>query len=147
MVAESEDLTSARRHLREVESGFRSIDAEFHLDEGLALLEIIAADGSPKEQNIANTIGTTYLDRFAARIVESLSALDVPEPHLKHLMRMSQILSRCRFAPSCATDLRSLAGDIAGRYIDALFEGYTKDEKDREIRRLMKKLEKEDEAR
>jgi hypothetical protein len=142
VVDESEDLASARRHLREVESAFRSVDAEFHLDEGLALLEMIAADGTSTEQGVASSIGTTYLDRFAARIVESLAAHDVPEPHLKHLMRMSQILSRCRFAASSATDLRSLTGDIAGRYIDALFEGYTKEEKDREIRRLMKQLEK-----
>jgi hypothetical protein len=139
---ETEDLTSARRHLREVESAFPSIDAEFHLDEGLALLELIAADGNPKEQGIAESIGTTYLDRFAARIVAALSAPDVPEPHLKHLMRMSQILGRCRFAASSGADLRALTGDIAGRYIDALFEGYTKEEKDREIRRLMKKLDK-----
>jgi hypothetical protein len=154
VASESARLTAARRHLRRVELAFEAADAERELQASLDLLEVIVAAEDPArdrssnnskralqtERETAARLGVTYVDRFAARIGTALEARDVPEPRLKHFLRLSQLLARSEFADRSATDLAALTVTIAERFLDALFEGYSPEEKEREIRRLTAQL-------
>lgn len=154
MARESVQLNTARRHLRHAEAAFDAADAERDLEAGLGLLESIVAADDPSgrrsssaskrnvqpEHETAARLGVTYIDRFAARIDAALEARDVPEPQLKHLLRLCQPMARSEFADRAATDLAALTAAVAERLLDALFEGYSPEEKERELRRLTTQL-------
>ncbi|MCZ6641813.1 MAG: hypothetical protein O7F71_09585, partial [Gammaproteobacteria bacterium] len=61
-----------------------------------------------------------------------------PEPMLKHLMKLTQLLSTFSFGKD--VDVPALTAVIARRYIDSVFEGYSEADKNRAIQGLMDKL-------
>jgi len=130
---ESESLRSARQHLRAVEAAFTSPEAALQLESGLDLLEATA--GSDEWQTAAS-LGRTYTERFASLIAARIEARDVPEPELKHLLKISRILGRSTFADAGRVDIPALTIDVANRFIDAMFEGYPPEEKQRELERI-----------
>ena len=129
MLGEPAELAAARRHLAAVESDFLSLDAEFHLTEGLDSLEMLA--GETSEAAPARRIGATYLSRFRQRLWDELAAGDIAEPTLKLLLSLSRVLDGSAFTAQC--DVSSPTGAIADRLVDALLEGYPDDERERLI--------------
>jgi hypothetical protein len=140
MTRESDDLITARRCLDEGEAAFPSDEALYALDEGLGLLAGIIAERDGRERTVARNAGLSCVNRLAGRIEQTLAARDVPEPDLKRLMRGAQVLAGSAFAADANADLAALTVAAAGRYLDALFEGYPPEEKAREIERLTQRL-------
>lgn len=141
MTTAADRLSAARRHLRSAELELAAEAAQVHAEEGLALLESICEDGSGEQRRVARNLGTTYVNSLAAGIVAASRPRDVPQPTLKHLMRMSQILHRSAFAANATHDLAALTGSLADRYIDALLEGYSPAEKQQLLEKLRASLE------
>jgi len=137
MISESRQLTEARRRLFSVEQHLLSGDAELHLEEGLLLLEEISR-GKTREKTIATNLGTTYAAKLKAAIERALSPKDVPQPALRHLMRLSEVLGASRFVSGL--DVDSLTAIIGRRFIDSAFEGYSAEEKQLAIDRLLARM-------
>ena len=137
MIDESTELSQAREHLHTVDQSLSEPDADFHLEEGFYLLENII-ERKASEATVATNLGETYFAKLLTSIERLLEPRDVPEPTLKHLMKLTQILGSSSFGQG--VDMPSLIATIAGRYIDSVFEGYTPKDKNRAIAKLMDKL-------
>ena len=122
---ESNELRLARQHLADVERDLLAPDAELKADEGLLLLEELAADGA--EHAVASNLGRRSMAVFTGQIRAALEAADIPEEALKRLLRLSQVLGDSAFAEG--TDVTVLTGEVAERYVNALLEGYTESER------------------
>jgi len=137
MTAESAELGQAREHLHAIDQSLGSADARFHLEEGFNLLEdLIVRKAS--DAGVATNLGETYFAKLTASIQRALEQRDVPEPMLKHLMKLTQTLSSFSFGKD--VDIPALTAVIARRYIDSVFEGYSRADKNRAIQGLMEKL-------
>ncbi len=137
MIAESAELGQAREHLHAIDQSLGSADARFHLEEGFNLLEdLIVRKAS--DAGVATNLGETYFAKLTASIQRALEQRDVPEPMLKHLMKLTQTLSSFSFGKD--VDIPALTAVIARRYIDSVFEGYSRADKNRAIQGLMEKL-------
>ncbi|MCZ6618371.1 MAG: hypothetical protein O7E57_09585 [Gammaproteobacteria bacterium] len=137
MIDEPAKLSKAREHLHLVEQTLVSPDAEFHLEEGFYLLEDII-EHKAGDAAVATTLGETYFTKLLAFIREELEPRDVPEPRLKHLMKLTQVLGNSSFGKD--VDVPALTAKVARRYIDSVFEGYSPADKKRAIKGLMVKL-------
>ncbi len=137
MIDESAQLSRAREHLHAVDQALASPVADFHLEEGFYLLEDIIV-GNARDAAVATHLGETYFVKLLASIQQALEPRDVPEPMLKHLMKLSQTLGSSSFGKD--VDVPALTAIIARRYIDSVFEGYSTADKNRAIRGLMDKL-------
>ena len=137
MIDESAQLSRAREHLHAVDQALASPAADFHLEEGFYLLEDIIV-GNARDVAVATNLGETYFVKLLASIKQALEPRDVPEPMLKHLMKLTQTLGSCSFGKD--VDVPALTAIIARRYIDSVFEGYSTADKNRAIRGLMDKL-------
>lgn len=134
-MSESPALTAARRHLGNAESGYRSAEGLAHLEEGLALLEEVALDGSKAHKAIAANLLATYSGRLCDAVrqrVESDPAM--PEPELQHLFRLLLAFDAAEL--ELPDYVRSLKIDIARRLIDRYYEGYPADAKQKALERL-----------
>ena len=138
MIEESNELNQARAHLQLVEASLSGEHADYHLEEGLYLLDDLV-EGGTDEAVVARNLGAAYVAKLLGAIEQLLTPRDVPEPTLKHLMRLSQILSASQFAEN--HDVPTLTARIATRYIDSVFEGYKPEDKARAIAQLMEKLD------
>ncbi len=137
MIAESAELGQAREYLHAVDQSLGSADAGFHLEEGFNLLgDLIVRKAS--DAGVATNLGETYFAKLTTSIQRALEPRDVPEPMLKHLMQLTQTLSSFSFGKD--VDIPALTAVIARRYIDSVFEGYSRADKNRAIQGLMDKL-------
>ncbi len=141
MATESAELSGARSHLAEAEQQLFAADGEYHLVEGLDLLELLAT-GSTPESAIAANLGNTYLSRFREQIGRAVVPAAVSQQRLQQAMRLSQVLDNSPFAENCATP--SLTAEIAQRFIDILFEGYSEADKQRQISIALERLNDSD---
>ncbi len=137
MLHESAELARAREHLHTVDQSLASPKADFHLEEGIYLLEDIIVRKT-RDARVATNIGEAYFAKLLASIQQALEPRDVPEPILKHLMKLTQILGASSFGNE--VDVPSLTATVARRYIDSVFEGYSPADKKRAIKGLMDKL-------
>ena len=137
MIDESAELSRAREHLHAVDQAITSPVADFHLEEGFYLLEDIIV-GNARDAAVATNLGETYFAKLLASIQQALEPRDVPEPMLKHLMKLTQTRGSSSFGKD--VDVPALTATVARRYIDSVFEGYSPADKNRAIRGLMDKL-------
>ena len=137
MIDESTQLTRARAHLHAVDQALASTEADFHLEEGIYLLEDIIVR-KMRDDTVATNLGETYLAKLLESIRRALEPRDVPEPMLKHLMKLTQILGASSFCTE--VDVPSLTAAIARRYIDSVFEGYSPADKKRAIKGLLDRM-------
>lgn len=134
-MAEAADIDRARDHLSRSEHDYRSGDGLRHLEEGLAVLETVALDGSDEQKAIANNLLATYAARLCdlvRRRVEARPAL--PEPELQHLFRL--LLAFDAVELELPGYVRPLKIDIARRLIDRYYEGYPAEEKEKALAEL-----------
>lgn len=132
---ESPQLASARKHLGLAEADYRSRESLACLEEGLALLEEIALDGTDEEKAIATNLLRTYAERICdsvRKVVQNDPGL--PEPELEHLLRV--LLAFDSADLELPRYVRSLKVDIAKRLIDRYYEGHTAEEKQKALQQL-----------
>ncbi len=131
------DLREARQHLAAAEQALLSVDSSYHMDEGFFLLDSILEEGGHASEvalNLANTYFKKYLD-----VLEGLLApKDVPEPTLQRVLKLLQTMEATTFAASYSVE--SLRVAVARRLVDSYYEGYSEEEKSREIKRLMDQI-------
>jgi hypothetical protein len=145
----SDDLDAARHHLAKAEAGLFGDDGAFHLDEGLYLLEQLASSGSAEAETAAN-LGVAYGQRCLVQLATVLGEPDVPQTQLQQMLKLAQTLEDSALAAGASTsggrgsrdgrnpsELRRI---IANRLVDSYFEGYTPEEKQRQIDALMERL-------
>ncbi|MCZ6853227.1 MAG: hypothetical protein O7G86_04830, partial [Gammaproteobacteria bacterium] len=89
MIDESAELSRAREHLHAVDQALTSPDAGFHLEEGFYLLEDLVVRKAG-DTAVASNLGETYFAKLFTSIQKVLEPRDVPEPMLKHLMKLTQ---------------------------------------------------------
>src|SRR5688500_16149091 len=110
-------LLAARRHLSEAEAAYTDKGGLHHLEEGLALLEEVIADGAAQDQQIARNLAATYARKIYGHIRARLEVRDgLPEPLLEHFFKL--ILAFDHGCSELPSDARTIKIDIAGRLID-----------------------------
>jgi hypothetical protein len=128
MPTEPRELQSARQHLALAESGFRSKDGLFHLDEALSLLEDVIAGDSTAHTRIARNLASTYATRIH-RAVQRLLQMDhgIPEPELEHLFRIVLLFDQRNF--ELPAESRANKNELVRQLIDRYYEGRSPAEK------------------
>lgn len=134
-MAEPAELASARAHLSQAESGYRSKDGLFHLEEGLALLDEVALDGAKE----CRAVAANLLTRYSTKICESIKSLvetdrGLAEPDLEHLFKV--LLAFDAGELELPAYVRSLKIDVVRRLIDLYYEGHSVEEKRKALERL-----------
>jgi hypothetical protein len=125
---EPRELQSAREHLARAETGYRTPDGLYHLEEGLALLEEVIAGNAPEYRTLALNLASTYFARIygsVKRLVDTDRGL--PEPDLEHLFKVVLAFDERSFelpAEARATKI-SLVRDLIDRY----YEGHSPEAK------------------
>lgn len=135
-MVEPRELAEARQHLSRAESGFRTEDGLFHLEEGLACLEAVLNGEEARHR----TIATNLLNTYSTRICESIRTLvetdpALPEPDLEHLFRV--LLAFDAGDLELPEYVRSLKIDLVRRLIDRYYEGHSAAEKEKALQQLM----------
>jgi hypothetical protein len=134
-MAEPAKLIAAREHLSLAESNYRSGDGLVHLEEGLALLEEVALDGTTEHKTVAHNLLSTY----STRICESVKSVvetdrGLPGPDLEHLFKV--LLAFDAAGSKLPGYVRSLKIDVVKRLIDLYYEGYPAEEKGKVLQQL-----------
>jgi hypothetical protein len=118
-MGESRELQTARRSLAAGERGIGSADGLERLNEGLALLEEIAANDKGGEAEIARNLAATYAGRVYERVgAHVASDRQMPEPALEHYFKVV-------LAFDCVADaLPASAAELKIAVVRALIERY-----------------------
>ena len=87
-MAEPASLTAARGHLSRAEAAYRTPDGLYHLEEGLALLEDAAAEGTAQQRTVAANLLATYGKRICEAVRKTLADPALPEPELEQLFKV-----------------------------------------------------------
>ena len=132
---ESDALRRAREHLARAESGYRTTDGFFHLEEGLALLAEVMLGAATADHVVARNLASTYADRIIGRI-KSQTENDpgAPEPELEHLFKV--IVAFDEIDIDLPDGTTSLKLRLARRLIDRYYEGHAPAAKAKALRDL-----------
>ncbi len=125
---EPRELLAAREHLARAESGYRTRDGLFHLEEGLALLEEVMAGKSAECRILAQNLASTYFARIYGaikRLVDTDRGL--PEPDLEHLFRV--VLAFDERGIELPAQARSTKINLVRDLIDRYYEGHSPEAK------------------
>lgn len=132
---EPRDLIEARRRLARAETQLETEDGLLELQEGVGLLECVAADPAAGEhRQIARNLGKTYAAKVHERIRQQLeSGQNLAEAAL----RQAFTVIRC-FDDACfdVPPARELKIELVRRLIDIHYEGYPPAEKQRAYEEL-----------
>ena len=136
-MVEPPQLRSAREHLAQAESRYRSEDGLFHLEEGLALLEEVMAGSSAGSRAVAQNLAATYSIKIY-NLVRNAVARDraLPEPDLEHLFRV--VLAFDDRGLDLPADIRSIKIELVRRLIDHYYEGHSPAQKQAALQELLK---------
>ena len=129
-------LDTAREHLSRAEAAYTDAGGLFHLEEGLALLDGVAADGTDQERALAQNLATTYLGKICQSIGRTLGGdRAVPEPVLEHLFKVMLALDQTDFVqPATARDLKI---EIARRLVNRYYEGHSAEAREAAMQQLL----------
>ena len=140
MYHSTSSISRARSHLEAIDILRGNDEDEYNIDEGFfALEEICESDIS--NQGIARNLANTYISGFMHSIRSKLSDKGIAEPELETLFRSIQALQTNSFSND--HELKPVRLEIASRLIDLYYEGYSKEEKLREISKLIESKEKD----
>lgn len=133
-MSEPEPLQSARKHLAQAETTFRSQDGLADLEEGLLLAEVTTA-GAPQHRKVAQNLASAYTKKFYG-IVRALLAADrgIPEPELEHFFKL--VLALDHAGVDLPADGRSMKIELARRLVDRYYEGYSPAAKQQALEKL-----------
>jgi hypothetical protein len=118
-VSEPKALIEARRRLALAEHGYRSAEGLAALEEGLALLDTVIAEGPASEREVATNLFCAYSARLFARVRKALDAPSAtPEPELEHLFKVVRAFDQI------GLELPAGAGALKVGLVRALLERY-----------------------
>jgi hypothetical protein len=133
---EPAELTSARRHLARAEAAIDTDDGLAHLEEGLELLESVAADRRAGEHRaLAAQLGATYAVKVNEHVGRQLaSGRNLPEPALRHSFALLRCFDGKGFdVPPTSRESKI---ELVRRLIDIYYEGYPAADKQRAYEEL-----------
>jgi len=132
---ESADLTEARRRLALAEAAIETAEGVTHLQEGLELLESVAADRDRRQAGLARRLGATYAKKVHEHVQRELgSGRNLPEHVLQHAFALLRCFDGKGFdVPSTSRDTKI---DLVRRLIDIHYEGYPEADKRRAYEEL-----------
>ena len=132
---EPTEITAARKHLSEAETGFRSADGLRHLEEGIALLEHVAAGADLAQRALASNLLSTYSKRICQAVKHSVETdAGMPEPELEHLFKVMLTFDSAEI--ELPSYVRSVKVDVVKRLIDLYYEGHPAELKQQALEQL-----------
>src|SRR5690349_2405487 len=134
---EPPSLRLARQHLSQAETGYRTEDGLFHLEEGLALLEEILDSSVVEHRTIAHNLAATYSTRIF-RSVRKLVEVDrgLPEPELERLFKV--VLAFDEHGFDLPQDARAAKIAVVEQLIERYYEGHSPEAKRAALEELAK---------
>jgi hypothetical protein len=133
---EPKDLIQARTHLARAEAAFRTEQGACDLEEGLALLQDVATNGTQQHRLVATNIANTYTRKIYSAINSAIERdQNVPEPELEHLFRILLVFDEAGF--ELPPDSRAVKIGIGQQLLNRYLEGHASEEKQAALRELM----------
>ena len=133
---EPQELADARRHLAVAEAALDTDEGLAHLQEGLELLESVAADPKGgRYRAVARRLGATYAAKVHEHVRAALaSGRNLPEPVLRHAFAVVRCFDGKGFdVPPTSRETKI---ELVRRLIDIYYEGYSAADKQRAYEEL-----------
>ena len=127
-MAESRELTTARRRLAEAEAGLSTADGLARLTDGLELLDGVMSGPSEAEARTARNLASSYAGRVYGQVRDLLARdAQVPEPELEHCFKV--VLAFDQLGIALPRDAAALKVAVVQTLIERYFEGHPSERK------------------
>lgn len=139
MSLEPTEIVQAREHLASFEKRMMDSDNIHHLSEGLLLLEdVVEKNADGVSRDLARNLGTTYASRICSKIDQLLGEqASTTEPQLEHVLKLLLKIDDSQFGDKERTS--RLKVETVRRLFEEYFRGYTTEEKQRFVKKLLEK--------
>jgi hypothetical protein len=127
-MAESKELSAARRAMAGAEAGFGSAEGLALLMDGLERLADLIATGGEAEARTAANLAASYAGRFYERVRQKIEHdAQVPEPELERYFKVVLAFDQVEEAlPKSAADLKI---GVVEALVDRYYEGHPPERK------------------
>jgi hypothetical protein len=127
-MAESRELTIARRRLAEAEADLSTADGLARLTDGLELLDGVMSGPSEAEARTARNLASSYAGRVYGQVRDLLARdAQVSEPELEHCFKV--VLAFDQLGIALPRDAATLKVAVVQTLIERYFEGHSPDRK------------------
>jgi len=121
-MTEAKELQSARDHLARAEAEFQSDRSLSHLEEGLALLDELAASAA-SSATLASNVAAAYATKIFGHVRDALDAdRSLPQPVLEHFFKLMLAFDTTDFVLPREAQLLKIA--VVRRLVEIYYEGY-----------------------